>query len=167
MVAGAIRLRPHGACEPHGEDGSCRKRHFFGQTNWLICWEKRSSLSFPLPVCWNSRSRCRPTEIEIMKRTLPDADARIPPSIFRGKSDRILMTVPLEGAEGAMGVVVYGNQEKAWMEWMMAIKRRATRPRRKLKSALEIARAEPGANRTGRRATRRLVLDAGGSKRNQ
>jgi hypothetical protein len=32
---------------------------------------------------------------------------------FRGKSDRNLMTAALEGAEGAMGVVVYGNQGKA------------------------------------------------------
>jgi hypothetical protein len=31
---------------------------------------------------------------------------------FRGKSDRNVMIAPLEGAEGAMGVVVYGNQEK-------------------------------------------------------
>ena len=31
---------------------------------------------------------------------------------FRGKSDRNVMIALLEGAEGAMGVVVYGNQEK-------------------------------------------------------
>ena len=31
---------------------------------------------------------------------------------FRGKSDRNVMIAPLEGAEGAMGLVVYGNQGK-------------------------------------------------------
>jgi hypothetical protein len=31
---------------------------------------------------------------------------------FRGKSDRNVMIAPLEGAEGAMGVVVYRNQGK-------------------------------------------------------
>jgi len=31
---------------------------------------------------------------------------------FRGKSDRNVMIAPLEGAEGAMGVVVYGNQAR-------------------------------------------------------
>jgi hypothetical protein len=31
---------------------------------------------------------------------------------FRGKSDRSVMIAPLEGAEGAMGVVVYRNQGK-------------------------------------------------------
>jgi hypothetical protein len=34
---------------------------------------------------------------------------------FRGKSDRNVMIAPLEGAEGAMGVVVYGNQGKGGM----------------------------------------------------
>jgi hypothetical protein len=34
---------------------------------------------------------------------------------FRGKSDRNVMIAPLEGAEGAMGVVVYGNQGKSGM----------------------------------------------------
>jgi len=35
---------------------------------------------------------------------------------FRGKSDRNVMIAPLEGAEGAMGVVVHGNQGKvAWV----------------------------------------------------
>src|SRR6266436_4718264 len=34
---------------------------------------------------------------------------------FRGKSDRNVMIAPLEGAEGAMGVVVHGNQGKGGM----------------------------------------------------
>jgi len=34
---------------------------------------------------------------------------------FRGKSDRNVMIALLEGAEGAMGVVVYGNQGKGGM----------------------------------------------------
>jgi hypothetical protein len=37
------------------------------------------------------------------------------PLFFRGKSDRNVMIAPLEGAEGAMGVVVYGNQGKGGM----------------------------------------------------
>src|SRR3977135_2801277 len=35
--------------------------------------------------------------------------------LFRGKSDRNVMIAPLQGAEGAMGVVVYGNQGKGGM----------------------------------------------------
>jgi hypothetical protein len=31
---------------------------------------------------------------------------------FRGKGDRNVMIAPLEGAEGAMRLVVYGNQGK-------------------------------------------------------
>jgi hypothetical protein len=34
---------------------------------------------------------------------------------FRGKSDRNVMIAPLEGAKGAMRVVVYGNQGKRGM----------------------------------------------------
>jgi hypothetical protein len=34
---------------------------------------------------------------------------------FRGKSDRNVMIAPLEGAEGPMQVVVYGNQGEGGM----------------------------------------------------
>jgi hypothetical protein len=48
-----------------------------GPNKLLICWKERLK---PRHSCWSSRSRWRPTELGIMKRTSPDADAQIPPT---------------------------------------------------------------------------------------